>query len=66
MNDELPNFEYFAQCVCENCTSNDWYCPSYCDVLRKAEKMPFEDIQKAYERNDGDIRKVIRWIKRKR
>lgn len=61
----LPNFESFKIQCCLYC-SNDWYCPSNCDLLDKAEKMNFEDIQKAWARNDEDIVKVCRYIKQKR
>ena len=56
------NFEEFAHESCLYC-SNDWYCPSYCDVLEKAQKMDFELIRKKYIEYDGDLEKVWRYIK---
>ena len=64
--EEIPTIECFLDVSCNQCTANDWYCPSYCDDLEKARKMPFEKIQQAYARNDGDMRKVFRYIKQYR
>lgn len=61
--EELPNIDYFCISVCDICTANDWYCPSYCGVLEKARRMSFERIQKAYARHDGDLCGVIKYIK---
>ena len=61
--EELPTIDYFIQSACDCCTANDWYCPSLCHVLKKAERMPFEKIQIAYARHDGDMRKIYRYIK---
>lgn len=63
---EIPNFKAFKNWCCTRCTANDWYCPSNCDLLDKAEKMNFEDIQKSYARNAGDDVKVCRYIKQKK
>ena len=30
---EIPDIDIFCEAVCQYCTSNDWYCPDYCDVL---------------------------------
>ena len=60
---EIPTIEFFLDVSCNQCTSNDWYCPSYCDDLEKAKRMPFEKIQQAYARHDGDMVKVYRYIK---
>lgn len=60
---EMPNIGYFLNVACGCCTANDWYCPSYCHDLEKAQKMPFEKIQQAYARHDGEIWKVMRYIK---
>ena len=59
----IPTFEHFQQMVCGSCTGNDWYCPSLCADLEKAKKMKFERIQAAYQRNDGMIHKVMRYIR---
>lgn len=63
---EIPTIEMFLATACGCCTSNDWYCPSYCDVLEKAQRIPFEKIQQAYARHDGDMRKVDRYIRQYR
>lgn len=63
---EMPNIDYFLSVACGCCTANDWYCPSYCYDLEKAQKMPFEKIQQAYARHDGEIWKVMRYIKQAR
>ena len=39
---EYPNFRQFKQSICDNCTSNDWYCTGLCDDLLKASRIPFE------------------------
>lgn len=56
------NIKEFAHESCTYC-SCDWYCPSYCDVLEKAEKMDFELIRKKYIQHEGDLTKVWRYIK---
>ena len=61
--EEIPTMEYFLEWACGCCTANDWYCPSYCNTLLKAQRMPFEKILKSFARNDGDIRKVCQYIK---
>lgn len=61
--EEMPNIECFLEMACNYCTANDWYCPSYCHELLKAKSMPFNKIQQAYARHDGEMRKVIRYIK---
>lgn len=64
--EEIPTIERFLSMACGICTSNDWYCPSYCDVLEKAKRMPFQKIQQAYARHEGEMYKVIRYIKNAR
>ena len=64
--EEIPTIEYFIQHSCDMCTANDWYCPRLCDDLEKAKRMPFEKIQSAYARHDGDMVKVYRYIKQAR
>lgn len=61
--EEIPTFEIYAQMSCDNCTANDAYCPSYCYELEKASRIPFEVIQAKYAQYDGDLRKVLRYIK---
>lgn len=64
--EEMPNIDYFLSSVCVICTANDWYCPTYCHDLEKAQRMPFEKIQKAYARHDGELWKVMRYIRQAR
>ena len=61
--EHIPNFELYAKICCDNCTANDWYCPSYCPELEKASMIPFNIIQEKYAQYDGDLRKVVRYIK---
>lgn len=58
----IPDIEAFKKELCNACVANDWYCPSDCDCLKKAQRMDFERILKSYARNDGDLKKVIRFI----
>ena len=60
--EEIPNIDSFCKHACINC-SNDWFCPSFCDILEKAIKMDYELLVKCYARHDGDWRKVYRYIK---
>ncbi len=62
--EEIPDFKAFAHAVCTCGCGHDWYCPTYCDTLEKAEQMDFVRILKSYARNDGDLDKVCRYIKR--
>lgn len=64
--EEIPNFDSFVSMSCGSCIGNDWYCPKLCEDLEKAERMPFEKIQKAYARHDGDLQGVFRYIKQAR
>lgn len=61
---DIKDIEQFRNSVCMSCTANDWFCPSYCNILEKAERIDFNKILKSYARNDGDIWKVIRYIHR--
>lgn len=63
IEEKLSNIEDFCKMACNFCNSNDWYCPTECDMLQKARKIGIERISKAYERNGGDIVKVSRYIK---
>lgn len=60
---DIPEFDTFRNICCNNCTANDWYCPSDCEMLTKGREIGYERILKAYARNDGDISKVCRYIK---
>ena len=66
VKEEYPDFDSYRRAICNTCTANDWYCPSLCDDLLKASRMPFKDIQKALARHDGDIVKTIRYIKQRK
>ena len=62
--DKFENTNKFCSYCCEECTAmSDGYCPSDCDVLEKARKMPFEKINAKWIEHDGDIQKVVRYIK---
>lgn len=61
--EDIGNIDQFCHQVCNACTSNDWYCPTECDVLVKARGIGFNRILKCYARHDGDLRRVIRYIK---
>lgn len=64
--EELPTIECFLSMACGMCTGNEAYCPSYCEVLEKAQRMPFARIQLAYARHDGEYAKIVRYIKNAR
>lgn len=66
MENEFDNFKEFKLHVCVKCTANDAYCPSNCDLLEKARKMPLEIINQAYSRHGGDMQRVCRYIKQYR
>lgn len=61
--EEIPDFKSFEQAYCDTCNF-DGYCVGKCESLFKATKIPFEKLQACYERNDGDMSKVHRYIKR--
>jgi hypothetical protein len=62
--EQIPDFESFRVECCNSCTSNDWYCPSDCEMLEKARKLDFDRILKCYAKHDGDLSKVAGYIKR--
>lgn len=66
VKEEYPDFRAFKRDMCDRCISNDWYCPDLCDVLSKATRIPFEDIQKVIARHDDDMVKTIRYIKQRK
>lgn len=61
--EEIPDFETYAKICCNDCSATYWYCSSYCPELEKASRIPFDIIQKKYAQYDGDLRKVVRYIK---
>ena len=61
----IPDFDSFCKEACDNC-GTEWHCPDYCDLLEKAERMDFNRILKCYARNDGEMYKVLRWLKQAR
>lgn len=62
----IPDFEAFRNEFCSVCVANDWYCPNVCDTLLKAGELDYNRILKCYARNDGEIWKVVRWLKKAR
>ena len=64
--EDIPDFDRFREEVCHQCTANDWYCSSDCDLLEEASKLEYDIILKAYARNDGDLYKVCRYLKYRR
>lgn len=61
--EELGDIDSFCRMCCNNCTSNDWYCPSECDDLEKARLLDFDRIVKCYAVHEGNLAKVFRYIK---
>lgn len=61
----IPDFEAFCKEVCDNCGVY-FYCRIYCNLLRKAERMDFNRILKCYARHDGEMYRVLRWLKHAR
>lgn len=63
----IPDFEAFRKEACTVCTANDWYCPfNVCDTLLKAGELDYNRILKCYARHDGEMYKVLRWLKQAR
>lgn len=63
--EDVPEtFEDFAKYICNRCTANEWYCPSYCDTLEKASKIDYEILKKKFVQYDGDVQKLCRFIKK--
>ena len=59
---EIPTIDAFCHWGCINCNS-EWYCPTYCDLLEKARRIPFNRILECYARHEGDPVKVFNYIK---
>ena len=64
--EELVSIDSLCHIVCNICSSNDWYCPTECDLLIKARKIDFDRIIKCYAQHNGDLVKVCRYIKNTR
>lgn len=60
--EKFENIDQFCSLCCEHC-NNDWYCPVECELLEKARKMPLEKINAKWIEHEGDIRKIVRYIK---
>lgn len=62
--DEFENIDQFCSMLCNCCTSlPDGYCPTECNILEKARKIPFEKIVAKWIEHDGDIPKIARYIR---
>lgn len=61
--EELCDIDTFCKIACDNCTANDYYCPSECEMLKKARTLDFDRIIKCFANNDGDLYKVFAYIK---
>ena len=61
----IPDFKSFYAEACAMC-AQEWYCPHNCEILDKARKMDFNRILKCYARHDGEMYKVLRWLKQAR
>ena len=62
---EISDIDRFCHAACIQCSS-EWFCPTYCEMLEKARKISYERLLKCYARNDGDWRKVFRYVNRTR
>lgn len=60
---EIPDIDSFCKWSCDCCQTNDWYCPTECDILLKARQLDFNRVVKCYARHRGDLEKVFRYIK---
>ena len=58
---EIPDIDAFCYWGCVHCNS-EWFCPTYCDLLEKARRIPFNRILECYARHEGDVVKVFRYI----
>lgn len=63
-NEEFDTIDRFCSFCCSRCTADpDGYCPSDCEMLEKARKIPFDKIEKKYIKHKGDLTKLARYIK---
>ncbi len=61
---ECGSIDDLCHTLCDYCTSNDWDCPSDCDFLIKARKIGIDRLTSCYAKHDGDLQKVVRYIRR--
>lgn len=60
----VPDINTICGMICDDCTANDWYCPSDCDLLIKLKKMDRNKIFKKYVDSQGDTVAVAKYVKR--
>ena len=65
MEEKFENINQFCSFLCNNCET-DGYCPSNCDFLEKVRKISFEKINNKWIEYNGDIKKLVRYIKQYR
>ncbi len=63
MEERFETIDRFCDFVCYSACSCEDFCPTECELLEKARKMPLEKINDKWIEHDGDIRKVARYIK---
>lgn len=61
----IPDFEAYCKEACNTC-KHEYYCPQLCEELCKAERIDFNRILNCYARHDGEMYKVLRWLKQAR
>lgn len=59
---EIPDISAFYHWCCDNCKS-EWYCPTHCELLEKAGRIPFNRIFAKYVKYEGCPVKVFNYIK---
>lgn len=63
MEEKFETIDNFCAYVCSGACKEEWFCPTECELLQKARKMPLKKINTKWIEHDGDIRKVARYIK---
>ena len=38
-------------------------CPTYCRMISRMQRVPFQNLKRSYIRNEGDIRAVLRYAR---
>ena len=66
--EQIPHFGTFRRMVCSDCpfTTKKFCLWHDCDEMNKARAMDFNRILKCYARHDGEMHKVLRWLKQAR